>query len=99
PRGWLAGVGCALLLAGCNDSPRKATVLPEEGPPATPGDGGTPEPPPPDPCESAPRDPGRVTLHRLNRAEYDNTVRDLLGDTSGPASDFPAEDHGFGFDN
>jgi hypothetical protein len=24
-------------------------------------------------------DPGRVTLHRLNNAEYNNTVRDLLG--------------------
>ena len=25
-------------------------------------------------------DPGRATLHRLNRSEYNNTVRDLLGD-------------------
>lgn len=38
-------------------------------------------------------------LHRLNRAEYDNAVRDLLGDRSGPAQDFPADDHGYGFDN
>src|SRR3954447_5574499 len=29
-------------------------------------------------------DPGRVTLHRLNRAEYNNTVRDLLGTTLSP---------------
>ncbi len=81
---------------------RKAVVLPpgpEDPPPSEPGPTGTEVPPPPDPCESAPRDPGRVTLHRLNRAEYDNTVRDLLGDTSGPARDFPADDHGFGFDN
>ena len=28
---------------------------------------------------SGPIDPGRVTLHRLNRAEYNNTIRDLLG--------------------
>ena len=27
-------------------------------------------------------DPGRVTIHRLNRPEYNNTVRDLLGDTT-----------------
>ncbi len=45
------------------------------------------------------RDPGRVTLHRLNRAEYDNTVRDLLGTALTPAKDFPADDHGYGYDN
>ncbi len=44
-------------------------------------------------------DVGRVTLHRLNRAEYDNTVRDLLEDASRPARDFPADDSGYGFDN
>jgi hypothetical protein len=44
-------------------------------------------------------DPGRVTLHRLNRAEYDNTVRDLLGTTQTPALNFPADDFAFGFDN
>jgi hypothetical protein len=54
---------------------------------------------PPDPC-SGPRDPGRVTLRRLNRAEYDNTVRDLLGDTTRPAREFPADDiSSAGFDN
>lgn len=46
-----------------------------------------------------PTDPGRVTLHRLNRAEYDNTVRDLFGTTSTPAADFPIDDRGSGFDN
>ncbi|MEE9386565.1 MAG: DUF1592 domain-containing protein [Nannocystaceae bacterium] len=44
-------------------------------------------------------DPGRVTLHRLNRAEYNNTIRDLLGESLDPASEFPAEDPSFGFDN
>ena len=44
-------------------------------------------------------DPGRVTLRRLNRTEYDNTVRDLLGTTQRPARDFPADDTGYGFDN
>jgi hypothetical protein len=44
-------------------------------------------------------DPGRVTLHRLNRAEYDNTVRDLLGTSRAPAADFPIDDRGSGFDN
>ncbi|MCU0700693.1 MAG: DUF1592 domain-containing protein [Myxococcaceae bacterium] len=44
-------------------------------------------------------DPGRVTLRRLNRFEYDNTVRDLLDDATRPAQDFPADDFGHGFDN
>ena len=50
--------------------------------------------------ETAPAtDPGRVTMHRLNRVEYNNTVRDLLGTTQTPADDFPADDRGYGFDN
>ena len=39
-----------------------------------------------------PGDVGRVTIHRLNASEYDNTVRDLLGDTSHPAAAFPPDD-------
>jgi len=45
------------------------------------------------------RDPGRVVARRLNRAEYNNTVRDLLGTRLRPADDFPADDLGYGFDN
>ncbi len=44
-------------------------------------------------------DPGRVTMRRLNRTEYDRTVRDLLGVDFRPAEDFPADDVGYGFDN
>ena len=44
-------------------------------------------------------DPGRVTLHRLNRADYNNTIRDLIGVNFRPADDFPADDAGYGFDN
>ncbi|HXG64883.1 MAG TPA: DUF1592 domain-containing protein [Blastocatellia bacterium] len=44
-------------------------------------------------------DPGRVTARRLNRAEYNNTVRDLLGVDFRPADDFPQDDSGYGFDN
>lgn len=44
-------------------------------------------------------DPGRVTLHRLNNAEYNNTVHDLLGTSLKPANDFPADDRGYGFDD
>jgi mono/diheme cytochrome c family protein len=43
--------------------------------------------------------PGRVTARRLNRAEYNNTVRDLLGVDIRPADDFPQDDSGYGFDN
>jgi hypothetical protein len=46
-----------------------------------------------------PVDPGRVTVHRLNNAEYNNTVRDLFGTSLRPADDFPADDRGYGFDN
>jgi hypothetical protein len=42
---------------------------------------------------------GRVTAHRLNRAEYNNTVRDLLGVALHPADEFPLDDTGYGFDN
>lgn len=45
------------------------------------------------------RDPGRVTVRRLNRNEYNNTVRDLLGVDVEPAKDFPSDDVGYGFDN
>jgi len=48
---------------------------------------------------TAPPDPGRVTMRRLNRAEYRNTVRDLMGIDFDPTEDFPADDIGHGFDN
>jgi len=45
------------------------------------------------------RDPGRVTIRRLNRVEYNNTIRDLVGIDFHPADDFPSDDVGYGFDN
>jgi hypothetical protein len=44
-------------------------------------------------------DPGRVTIRRLNRAEYNNTIRDLTGVDIQPADDFPPDDSGYGFDD
>ncbi|MCA9211262.1 MAG: DUF1587 domain-containing protein, partial [Planctomycetales bacterium] len=44
-------------------------------------------------------DPGRVTMRRLNRNEYNNTIRDLVGVDFNPAEDFPQDDIGHGFDN
>ena len=43
-------------------------------------------------------DPGRVAARRLNNAEYNNTVRDLLGIDIRPAADFPADQAAYGFD-
>ncbi len=48
---------------------------------------------------AAPPDPGRVTIRRLNQAEYANTVRDLIGIDFDPTGDFPSDDVGHGFDN
>jgi Protein of unknown function (DUF1592)/Protein of unknown function (DUF1588)/Protein of unknown function (DUF1587)/Protein of unknown function (DUF1585)/Protein of unknown function (DUF1595)/Planctomycete cytochrome C len=42
---------------------------------------------------------GRVTARRLNRAEYNNTIRDLLGVDLHPADKFPADTAAYGFDN
>ncbi|HEY3861377.1 MAG TPA: DUF1592 domain-containing protein [Verrucomicrobiae bacterium] len=43
-------------------------------------------------------DPGRITLRRLNRAEYHNTIRDLMGVDFDTQQQFPPDDTGFGFD-
>ena len=65
------------------------------GPTGTTGTGSTGTP-----ANAGPRDPGRVTIRRLNRVEYDNTVRDLLGTAQTPgASTFPNDAPQIGFDN
>jgi mono/diheme cytochrome c family protein len=43
--------------------------------------------------------PGAPAIHRLNRAEYQNAVRDLLSLDLDHARDLPADDSGYGFDN
>ena len=45
------------------------------------------------------KDPGHVTMRRLNRREYNNTVRDLTGLDLHLSDDFPSDDVGYGFDN
>lgn len=75
--------GSALALALCAGAVGCSS---DDTPPGGPGTGAT-------------GDPGRVTMHRLNRVEYNNTVRDLLGTSLTPAVDFPADDRGYGFDN
>ncbi len=50
-------------------------------------------------ARSRPR-PGRVpAIHRLNRAEYSNAIRDLLAVEIDAAAFLPPDDSGFGFDN
>jgi mono/diheme cytochrome c family protein len=44
-------------------------------------------------------DPGRYVLHRLNRTEYANAVRDLLGVTVDVTDLLPSDGGDFGFDN
>jgi len=50
-------------------------------------------------CKPNEQSPGRVTLRRLNRVEYRNTVRDLVGVDYKPSDEFPSDDVGYGFDN
>jgi hypothetical protein len=44
-------------------------------------------------------DPGRSVIHRLNRAEYSNAIRDLLALDIKPGELLPVDDSGYGFDN
>ena len=44
-------------------------------------------------------DPGQVTVRRLNRVEYHNTIQDLLGVDFDTQAEFPPDDSGHGFDN
>jgi len=43
--------------------------------------------------------PGRPTIHRLNRTEYSNAIRDLLALDIKPGTMLPPDDTGYGFDN
>ena len=49
--------------------------------------------------DGATPNPGRPVLHRLNRAEYTNAIRDLLALEIDGTSLLPADDSGYGFDN
>jgi hypothetical protein len=46
-----------------------------------------------------PPDPGRILARRLNRAEYANSIRDILGVRFRTGEEFPADDSVLGFDN
>ena len=48
---------------------------------------------------AAPLNPGRPAIHRLNRVEYANAIRDLFAVEVDGKSLLPADDSGYGFDN
>jgi hypothetical protein len=52
-----------------------------------------------DAISKAKPDPGDVTIRRLNRMEFNNTIRDLCFLDENFSADFPADDTGYGFDN
>lgn len=52
-----------------------------------------------DQAAAAHPNPGRPIIHRLNRAEYSNAVRDLLALDINPGEKLPVDDTGYGFDN
>lgn len=91
-------------------APDPAPVEPADAPRAATPDAGTParrdafvpevpEPPAEEECAGDGIDPGPALIRRLTRAEYDRTVRDLLGDDSRPARGFAPEEEMLGFDN
>jgi hypothetical protein len=52
-----------------------------------------------DRAAAAQPNPGRATIHRLNRTEYGNAIRDLLALDIDPTPLLPADDESYGFDN
>lgn len=44
-------------------------------------------------------DPGRIVIHRLNRVQYANAVRDLLDLDVDISGELPVDDTGYGFDD
>jgi hypothetical protein len=90
------GLLALLLLLGCYDGLPRTTAGADgtgtDGPDPTAGDetADTSEDENPLPLQP---------LHRLNRLEYDNTVRDLLGTTRRPSAAFGPDAEANGFDN
>src|SRR5262249_43088254 len=106
PSIWFRGL-MLVILCGCEGSIEpyrdpNAPGAPGAGPFG--GSGGPASGPGAGPAANLPPgavNPGRVTAHRLNRVEYDNTIRDLFGFDSKPSSQFgfPEDNYVEGFDN
>jgi hypothetical protein len=111
-RFWAEGVWvvAALALAGCGGAIAPPPTPPHMPPPADPPEPPAPPPPTvipdagpppaaPDPTCRAGASPGPSPLRRLTNSEYENTVRDLLGDEGRAGALLPAEELGNGFGN
>lgn len=83
------GQGGSNATAGSGSSAAGTTTVP--------GGGSGTVPPPA--CAEGDKGKTRAPLRRLTRFEYNNTVRDLLNDTSLPGNSFPSEEIGNGFGN
>ena len=85
---FLALIGLGLSVASCVGS----IGADRDNPDRKPGTEPPPPRPPNDPPTAAdPEAAGPMPLRRLSRREYNNTVRDLLGDTTRPADGFPPD--------
>jgi len=102
-----SAISLALVAVACNAqtpaAPSNATGMTGGAGAATggsggQGSGGSGAAPTSDQCRSGTY-PGRTPLRRLTAAEYNNTVRDVLGDTTSPGNDFPPPAEGSGFSN
>lgn len=89
---WSWGISAASLLAlgasGCEQTKPSQASMSQAGSGGTGRTG-------PQSCDAP--SPGPAPLHPLTRFEYDNIVRDLLGDTSEPARAFPPENEVDGY--
>jgi hypothetical protein len=86
----------ALALLGCTGKVGESNDPGNPNPNPNPTDPGNPNPQPPIPTQPGTPPgpiaaPGTATFRRLTKAEYNNTVRELLGDNSSPASAFPPD--------
>jgi hypothetical protein len=86
-----------LILCACDGSIGAPSEADRFGGAGSPGGPGQSLPP----GAVGPINPGTVVAHRLNRVEYDNTIRDLIGVDLKPSSqfDFPDDNYVEGFDN
>jgi hypothetical protein len=104
--GIVAMAACTGQIAGASpEGTDEPGAAPQDRPgaspamPASPSSPAAPSAPGAAACQPS-RDPGTVLVRRLTHAEYDNTIRDLLGDGSQPGRGFPSEGAAStGFDN
>ena len=91
----MAGLGCSGAIDG--DSTGKGPDGTKPGPTTKPGVPGVPDPGGAggggggNPQPQVPGQPGKAVFHRLTRVEYNNTVRDLLGDATAPGNAFASD--------